>query len=442
MEKTELLYCVNHLDHLEDGKLQEFVRDWLIMSRLLLEPVEMVIDGVRQPFDLMDLHQMIDLLHVKEDCRIRLINGSQEATLHILGHSLVEKTLITYQVFKYWEMIYFDYLKERVKDYGVFGYLRSYDEFLYHNVSDPKKRQDFQATEETDKLPKMKNNNGDIIIDCNQFSGYDVFYKGFCLTSCWRIFFGPAYQQFFPQQLLLEIQQVDRAEKLGNGVFIEIFKHPLHWDEVSNLHYQKMFRNQLGIAQLSYTNGVGVLEQPFIEFAYDKSMVQTVQYQNDLFQPIEKKKATFFVTRTYDYLKDDYSVTRMKGSLNALAYFPWIDNENKQMMNFKVLYPELTVDQGIAAYRYYIEDYLDIKITDLQLKDYLPVLQLFIPKKSIDNFPLNELKNAIPGISIQEVKQKTEGISLLLKNESQKLKVLFIPQKFETKQKQMRIVDI
>lgn len=147
------------------------------------------------------------------------------------------------------------------------------------------------------------------------------------------------------------------------------------------MRFQQLFRDQLGISQLSYTNGVGLLKQPYIEFAFEDTVIQTVQYQNEQFQPTKKSDASYFVTRTYNFLTNQYRVNRMKGGLNALAYFPWIDDESERMMNYHILYPELTLDKGLAAFEYYIRDSIEFEIQDMRYKDYTAVLQLFIPKK-------------------------------------------------------------
>lgn len=442
MDQSRLLFSINHLDNLKDGALQTFIRDWLIMIRLLLEPQEMAIDGIKQPFDLMDLHQFIDLLTEEEDCKVELFNQQEKASLHIVNQSLFEKIWFSHNNYRYWEHIYLDYLNNRLEQYGVFAYIRSYDEYLYHNTSQIEKRRVFDSEETLQQLPKMKGSLEETIVDCNQFPGFDVFLKGLCLTSCWRLFFGEAYKQLFPKQLLLEIQQVEKVAPLGRGVFLELYKDPFAWQEESNLHYQELFRQQIGVPQLSYTNGVGILKQPYIEYAYDDTSIQTVQYQNDLWQPIGKKEASYFVTRTYNYATNDYHVHRMEGKLNALAYFPWIDDANEKMMNFRVLYPELTLDQGLSAYEFYIRDYLDLNIEDERLKKYTAVLQIFIPSASLVDFPLDKLVIRLQDVDIKKVGQKKDRVYLMIHNGQEKLKVLFLPQKFVTNNQQVQILEI
>ena len=338
--------------------------------------------------------------------------------------------------------MYLDYLKNRLIDHGFFAYIRSYDEYLYHNTSDLSERRSFETAKETNVLPKMKGLNGDIVVDCNVFPGYDVFYKGVCLTACWWLFLGAPYKKLFAKQLLLEIQQVERVAELGSGVFFELYKDPFQWQEKANLKFQQLFRDQLGISQLSYTNGVGLLKQPYIEFAFEDTVIQTVQYQNEQFQPTEKSEASYFVTRTYNFLTNQYRVNRMKGGLNALAYFPWIDDESERMMNYHILYPELTLDKGLAAFEYYIRDSIEFEIQDMRYKDYTAVLQLFIPKTAFLDFPLEELKSALKDMTIHQVSRKNDSLTFSLEKEAKHLIVSFIDQKKVSAKNQLDILEI
>lgn len=442
MEKEQRLYSVSQLYGLKPVNIQSKINDWLVMSRLLLEPDKMSINGKEQEFELNQLRQMIEGFGTKEDVWFRLSNEAEEATVHLMGDTLFEKWIIQKSNFHYWEVVYLDYLKNRLIEHGFFAYIRSYEEYLYHNTSELDKRRSFETAEETHALPKMKGLNGDVVVDCNSFPGYDVFYKGVCLTACWWLFLGEPYKKLFAKQLLLEIQQVERVAELGSGVFFELYKDPFQWKEAANLGFQQLFRDQLGIPQLAYTNGVGLLKQPYIEFAFDDTVIQTVQYQNEQFQPTEKNYASYFVTRTYDSLTDQYRVNRMKGGLNALAYFPWIDEESERMMNYHILYPELTLDKGLAAFEYYIRDSLEFEIQDQRYKDYTAVLQLFIPKKAFLDFPLEELKSVLKDMTIHQVSRKNDSLTFSLEKESQHLIVSFIDQKKVSAKNQLDILEI
>ncbi len=275
----------------------------------------------------------------------------------------------------------------------------------------------------------MRGINGEIVVDCNSLPGYDVFHTGHCLTSCWRMFYGEPYKQLFPKQLLLEIQQVERVVELGDGVAIELYKNPFQWNEEANLKFQRLFRNQLGVPQLSFTNGVGLLKQPYIEFAFEDTVVQTVQYQNEQFQPAEKSEASYFVTRTYDFINDQYRVHRMKGALNALAYFPWIDDHEEKMMNYHILYPERTLDQGLAAYEYYIRDAIELELSDKRYYDYTAILKFFIPERALEDFPIEGLKGKLTDMNIRQISQDNNTIQFSLEKGKNQLMVVFADQR-------------
>lgn len=442
MEKNQKLYSVSQLYDLKQADIQSKINDWLIMSRLLLEPDMMLINGKEQAFDLRLLQQVIADFGMKEDFWLQLKNAEEETTIHVLGDTLFEKCIVNKKNFYYWENVYLDYLKSRLIEHGFFAYIRSYEEYLYHNTSELSKRRSFETADETNALPMMKGLNGDIVVDCNVFPGYDVFYKGVCLTACWWLFLGEPYKKLFARQLLLDIQQVERVAELGSGVFFELHKDPFQWQEEANLKFQQLFRDQLGISQLSYTNGVGLLKQPYIEFAFEDTVIQTVQYQNDQFQPTEKSDASYFVTRTYNFLTNQYRVNRMKGGLNALAYFPWIDDESERMMNYHILYPELTLDKGLAAFEYYIRDSIEFEIQDMRYKEYTAVLQLFIPKKAFLDFPLEELRLALKDMTIHQVSRKNDSLTFSLEKEAKHLIVSFIDQKKVSAKNQLDILEI
>ncbi len=65
--------------------------------------------------------------------------------------------------------------------HGVFAYMRAYSEFIYHNTKQIPQRLLFETMDEIERLPKMKQKNGDVVVDCNQFPGYDLFIKAYVL---------------------------------------------------------------------------------------------------------------------------------------------------------------------------------------------------------------------------------------------------------------------
>lgn len=63
-----------------------------------------------------------------------------------------------------------------------------------------------------------------------------------------------------------------------------------------------------------------------------------------------------FCNKSYDIQQGDYKERRVRGTLNAQAYFPWVDENRSRMMCYKVIDPTVALDNGIEAYCYYIRN--------------------------------------------------------------------------------------
>ena len=383
MKKEEKLLLSIQYRLLEEQAIRKHIQDWLVFVRILFEPKKMCIDETKQ--ELFSLTRCLKLLKSagdKEDLTLHVSDDENEASFRLVAGNLLERHLLTKGLFKRNQKLILDYTEVQMKTKGLFGYLRSYDEYLHHNVDTPDKRLRFQTAEEISCLPKIIRPHGDLVIDCNQFPGYDIFYKGYCLTSCWRMYFSRYYHKVIPLAVIEDVQQVEQVRRIAPDVIlVELYRDPFHWDRECNLHYQRMFRDQLGVDQLAWDNGIGILREPFIEYAYSDNMIQTVQYQNDRLQPTEKKAATHFVTRTFDLVRDQQQVKRVRGTLNAQAYFPWVDEQRMKMMNYLVLNPGYALDDGLQAYMFYIRNYLEIEIDpkDGRYHEYLVVLNIYLP---------------------------------------------------------------
>lgn len=209
-------------------------------------------------------------------------DGQNESSIHIIQEAVLQRHLFTKDVFSTQKTVILSYFDETMQRDGMFGYLRSYDEYLMHNVERIEKRQNFQSIAEINALPKRKNFEQEIGIDCNQFAGYDVFYNGYTLTSCWRMYFSVFYARIIPQVIITDAQQVEQVQVRDQGiVMVELYRDPFQWDHELNLSYQRLFRDQTGIDQLTWDNGVGILREPYIEYAFGDQLIQTIQYQND-----------------------------------------------------------------------------------------------------------------------------------------------------------------
>ncbi|MBL1225219.1 hypothetical protein [Enterococcus sp. BWR-S5] len=427
MKKTGKIYMMSQLNSSLMEESIELLKDWLSFVRIITEPKYYKIDdGETLPFDSLAAKSAIEDLTDKDTLWMKIYASEGEFQVHISSRSIVERNIIDSSVFfKYQKMIE-NYNDLRMEASGIYGYIRSLDEYLYNNVEKMDKR-DFDTAEELTKLPKRYNNNQEIIVDCNQFSGYDIFFRGLCLTACWKMYYSSLYFQIIPRQIFLEVQQVQTIEELKNDmVKVSLFLDPLNWQAEANQHFQQFFRAQMGFDQLAWNNGVGILRPPLIEFAFIEEMVQTVQYQNDRFQPVEKKKATYFVTRSSDYIRQEYSENRTKGVLNVQAYFPWIDHQGKKMMNYRVINPQLAIDAGLAAYEFYIRQYLEIHVADEKYDTYLAVLRFYLPKASLAQVPLDELQEKLWDVNISNLVIQDSATYFDLRKDSSHLRVAFV----------------
>lgn len=94
MESNQKIYSVSQLYDLKQADIQSKTNDWLTMSRLLLEPDMMIINGKEQAFDSIQLKQKIDGFGEKEDSWLQLKNAEEETTIHVLGDTLFEKAIL------------------------------------------------------------------------------------------------------------------------------------------------------------------------------------------------------------------------------------------------------------------------------------------------------------------------------------------------------------
>ena len=113
------------------------------------------------------------------------------------------------------------------------------------------------------------------------------FINGFCLTSCWRMYFSEYYERVLPLVIIKDAQQVEqkKIQTMEEGVvMVELYRDPFQWDHPANLSYQRLFRDQIGVDQLTWDNGVGICENRLLNTRFGHQLIQTIQYQNDRLQ--------------------------------------------------------------------------------------------------------------------------------------------------------------
>lgn len=441
LKKTNQLYSVTQLIRPTLNELKTNLLDWLSFVRIVSSPVNYCINkGELQEFDLIAIQAFIHSLVDQKEIQIKINSKTSEFQLSVTEQTIVEQTILDKTTFTEYRTIIEDYFEDRLTQSGIYGYMRSFDEFLFNNTENPKERT-FDESDEYKSLPKRYNEEKEIIVDCNQLTGYDLYYNDLCFTSCWRMYYSTHYYQLIPKQIFKEIQQVQAVEELANDwIKITLYNDPFNWDKSVNLSYQRLFRDQLGFDQLTWTNGIGVLREPYIEFIFVDTIIQTIQYQNDQFQPTTKKQATYFVIKSFELKSNSYFENQTKGVLNAQAYFPWIDEKRERMMNYRVLNPKLAIDNGLAAYEFYIRQFLEINVLDEQYNSFLAILRFYLPGASLESLPLDRLYNRLNDTTIKNIKKKEKTTSFDLKKGTNHLQVVFTD--YEQLKEKMDIEEI
>lgn len=413
------------LTELNQFEKKNQIEDWLAFIRMLITPSYFQSSHQRMSlFELKKFQQALLQESILEFGWIVIGNDENEFSVHFDGQELVMKNIFEKLLMDQFALVIRDYIRTRMFQYGVVAYLRSYDEFVYNNTTNIDERLLIETQEEIRLLPKIKRADGEIIVDCNQFSGYDLSYQGLCFTSCWEMYYSTYYYRVIPKQVFLDVQQVEWVKEYENQVVgIQLYRDPFNWKAKVNQQFQTYYRDQLGFDHLAWDNGIGVLKTPFIEYVYTDKSVQSVQYQNRMMQPTSKNKATFFVTKSYNFEKDEYKEKRKNGALNIQAYFPWLDEQCAQMMFYKVIDPSVTLDNGVGAYCYYIREYLEITVEDEKYQEYLLILRLYVPSDILKRIPLEEIREKLSDIKFKRLRKRRDRLTFDVNKDIHHLRV-------------------
>ncbi|WP_302373434.1 hypothetical protein [Enterococcus asini] len=431
MKAAEQIFVSIRFLSLEEKTIKRIIQDWLVFTRILYRPLWLGLNQEPlQPFSL-----SLCLSMIRENCgenefALRMSDGVNESCIHFRYGRLREDHILTKEIFYEHRQMILDYTEVQM-NLATCAYIRDYGEYLHHNLANLKSRLTIQSQAEIDALPKVRRSDDQVEVDCSQFAGYDLYFGGHCLTSCWRMYFGEGYQESVPLEIIQDVQQVEQVRWLSHKVLmVELYRDPFRWADQRNQFFQRMFRDQLGIDQLAWSNGTGVLREPYIEYSHTQGRIQTVQYQNDYLQPTTKKQATHFVTRSFDVEKKQHQVKRVKGSLNTKAFFPIVDDTRMSMKNQVVLNPELSLDGGLAAYEFYIRNHLEIPkvVMDQRYREYLVGLDLYLPEEQIQNFPYQRLKEKMGEVRFSRLKKRRKGNYMDLTKGDNHLRVRFVAQ--------------
>jgi hypothetical protein len=129
----------------------------------------------------------------------------------------------------------------------------------------------------------------------------------------------------------------------------------------------------------------------------------------------------------YDFTKDLYAEHHLKGKLNAQAFFPWIDESSKKIMNYCILNPEYALDMGVSAFEFYIRKFLELELENApNYKRYLPTLRFYIPHVEMFKAPFKILNQKMADVEFKEIKHKVKYPTFDLKKGKNYLRIIFM----------------
>ncbi|WP_071131398.1 hypothetical protein [Enterococcus timonensis] len=350
-----------------------------------------------------------------------------QLTIEIKLQQVELQFLMIAELFEKYQALIIDYADRLQKERGIFGVVRAETEYLQHNERDLGKRLAINTPAEIAELPKRLNQKRQEVVDVQKFSGYDFFIEGFLFTSCWLMYVSKSYENIVPREIFLEAQQVDEIIFFKDSpqkiIRTKLFNDPFSWDHPANRAFQTLYAQQIGIQYLSVENGVGMLTEPRVEYVRRPNFFQSMQYFDKNFQPAKKSAAHYFLSRTMNYQTGEKTAHLIEGQLNVKAYFPFVDERKSSLVNYQVIQPEKTLDQGISGISYYINLHFNLELVK-DYHHYQKVLMIFVPKYYLDKLPTEEIAAQFPEVKIKKRRHKTYT-SLNLKKSDQELSVLF-----------------
>lgn len=427
MIKTNKIYMMAQYKDNSWEQWISLILDWLKFIRIVGAPQTIVFnEEPSEFFKIEEVEKRVYSFSTTEKMWIKIDSNIGEFQLFLNNLSIREHNLMDFDSYSANKNMIEDYFDQRLVEAGIYGYIRSFDEYLYNNVETLEKRT-FENESEQRKLAKYLIKDGGVAVDCNQLNGYDMYCESLCFTSCWKMYYSRVYYQIIPKIIFLELQQVQEITELPNDcIKISLFEDPLAWDLTVNEKYQYFFRDQIGFDQFNWENGTGVLRPVFIEYLFTETSIQTVQYQNDYFQPTEKNQATHFVTRSYNLNNQTYVEERTKGTLDLPAYFPWIDEMNSHMMTYRIINPYQTTDNGVTAYEFYIRELLEINVLNSKYQKFILTLTFYIPEEAISNVPFKFLESKMVDVNFANLNHQKQLCTFQAIKGNNHLQIIFL----------------
>lgn len=423
----------------ETQEYLKLVNDWFLLIRILEEPEYCIYEENVFPIDkdkrtewMEAVKKAFETPDTSFSLAYGMVSDHLESWIDIGQEMIFLRAVISEEIFQTNQSVLEDFIRQQMRNRGAYhAFLRDYQEFLYHNLSDKEERKKKLTIKDNQKLPEWLDEEGNPEIDCSRLSGFNLVVDRLFFTSCWKMWYSSVHFQLIPSYIFRDIQQVEDVILDASQEIVEItlYEDPFNWRHPANLHFQFLFREQIGCDQFNWQNGVGVMRDPFIELIYSPFGVQTIQYKNTHLQPVHKKKAQYFLTKmkiANQAEKKEIVIQNHFGELNSLAFFPWRNEQKKIMMNYLILDLSQQLHHGAESLTYYIRYYLDVDLQqDEKYKEYQPVLQLFFDSKSLEQVPYAALHAALSDKVIKEEKV-ANGTYMDLKHGENRLIVQFL----------------
>ncbi|MDR0614702.1 MAG: hypothetical protein LBF82_01890 [Lactobacillales bacterium] len=141
MKKVEEMLIVEQYTGFQLDELHTAILDWLALARILTTPTLFQLNKKeKETFILDNLIKQIKEVKENEDFWWLLEAPDAKFQIHIKNKSIFCSSFLTKKIFEKYETLIKDYLIPRLEKHGVFGFLRSFDEYQFNNISNLKLR--------------------------------------------------------------------------------------------------------------------------------------------------------------------------------------------------------------------------------------------------------------------------------------------------------------
>lgn len=410
-----------------ENSIEPIYENAIALSRILFEPNFMRLS--EQVAESYEQAKIIAILETETEFKIEVfkegIKGETQQTLSItydqeyIGISFI----IPYRCYREHATLLADFIEQTLKKTGLFAYLRSNEERLYSNIWHPELRQD-----DSKSLTLVKNEEGQVIVDLNQFPGQNLTHQELQFTSCWKMWFCQPYYQFMPKQLLKDFRAGIDNEISSFGItHVTLYDDPTKWQLAENITRQWAFRNQCGIDEVTQHL---VLREPFVEVAKvpEKQAIYSVQYLDEYWHPTNKLEATRGLFRIYDDAGEEILFEQRKDAIaHPEDYFTKKTFFTQEWFTKIEIFTEFLLDGGLQICQFYLHRYLNVKV-DLDKKVSKRKLVILVPADGLEKLNLEQL---LAPYIVQKLRTINQGCSFFIKKSKTILHVVIVEAKKE-----------